>query len=86
MKNEQKQRQNEQKFGAWEELADGGRCYSYEVTGRYGWSARYFKEVDKSEQTVRFWQEIYDENGQLAEIHEKYPVDKGHINVRENKK
>lgn len=27
---------------------------------------------------MRFWQEIYDGGGRLAEIHEKYPLDKGH--------
>jgi hypothetical protein len=29
----------------------------------------------------RFWQEIYDEHSQLMEVHEKYPVDKGHQKV-----
>ena len=48
------------------------------MTGRLGWLARYVKVVDASEQTERFWQEIYDETGILREIHEKYPVDKGH--------
>jgi len=36
------------------------------------------KEVDADEATLRFWQEIYDSNGKLSEIHEKYPLDKGH--------
>ena len=36
------------------------------------------KQVDGDETTVRFWQEIYDENGRVVEIHEIYPVDKGH--------
>jgi hypothetical protein len=39
------------------------------------------KEVDARETTIRFWQEIYDEQGKLVEIHEKYPVDKGHQEV-----
>jgi hypothetical protein len=47
------------------------------VPGKHGWSAVYYKEVDKQEDTIRFWQEIRDENGVLREIHEKYPVDKG---------
>jgi hypothetical protein len=34
--------------------------------------------VDASEFTLRFYQEIYDNSGQLVEVHEKYPVDKGH--------
>lgn len=49
-----------------------------EVPGRFGWRARYFKEVNSEEKTLRFWQEIYDETGRLVERHEKFPVDKGH--------
>ena len=30
---------------------------------------------------MRFLQEIYDEQGKLVELHEKYPVDKGHQKV-----
>ena len=73
-----RRRKNEKRFETWEVLADGGRIYSYEVKGHYGWTARYVKEVDVSELTVRFYQEIYDNSGQLVEVHEKYPVDKGH--------
>ena len=73
--------QNEKKFGSWDELPGGGRRYWLEVPGHLGWRARYLKEVDGSETTVRFWQEIYDAAGKLAEIHEKFPVDKGHRKV-----
>jgi hypothetical protein len=73
--------QNERKFGQWENLSTGGRKYWLVVAGRHGWTARYCKEVDTSETTIRFWQEIYDETGKLAEVHEKYPVDKGHNKV-----
>ncbi len=73
-----RRRKNEKKFETWEDLANGGRMYSYEVKGHYGWTARYVKEVDASEFTLRFYQEIYDKSGQLVEVHEKYPVDKGH--------
>jgi hypothetical protein len=52
-----------------------------DVTGRFGWRARYLKEVDADETILRFWQEIYDETGGLIEIHEKFPVDKGHQKV-----
>jgi hypothetical protein len=69
---------NEAKFDTWEDLAGGGRRYRLDVAGRQGWTARYLKEVDAHEATLRFWQEIYDDQGQLTEIHEKYPVDKGH--------
>ena len=74
--------QNERKFGSWEDLPDGGRRYSFEVTGRHGWRARYVKEVDAAEKIVRFWQEICDGSGQLIEVHEKYPVDRGHRKTR----
>jgi hypothetical protein len=47
--------------------------------GRVG--KRYLKEADATEETVKFWQEIYDENGRLVEIHQKYSVDKGHRKV-----
>ncbi|MEI6534617.1 MAG: hypothetical protein WCN98_04690 [Verrucomicrobiaceae bacterium] len=74
-------KQNELKFGAWDELPGGGRRYWLEVTGRMGWLARYVKEVDAQELTIKFWQEIYSEQMKLVEIHEKYPVDKGHKKV-----
>jgi hypothetical protein len=43
--------------------------------------ARYLKEVDADETTLRFWQEIYDGTHQLVEIHHKFPVDQGHQKV-----
>ena len=76
--------QNERKFRNWEEVAGGGRLYWFDVAGRYGWRARYLKEVDAKETTLRFWQEIYDDQGMLVEVHEKYPVDTGHRRIREN--
>ena len=85
MRDERKRRENERKFGDWDELPDGGRRYFYEIQGRHDWTARYVKEVDASERTVRFYQEIYNETGQLVEIHEKYPVDKGHSRVQGGK-
>ena len=59
-------------------MPEGGRRYWTDVLGRQGWRARYVKVVDAHESTLRFWQEIYDEQGKLAETHEKYPVDQGH--------
>ena len=73
--------QNEKKFGRWDELRGGGRRYRLDVPGRMGWLARYFKEVDAKETTMRFWQEIYDDTGKLVETHEKFPMDKGHRKV-----
>ena len=49
--------------------------------GRAGGRARYIKEVDATENTIRFAQEIYDANGQLVAIHEKFPVDLGHKQI-----
>ena len=78
-----KRTQNERKFRGWTPLPDGGRRYWLDVPGRKGWRARYVKEVDAHENTIRFFQEIYDSGGDLLEIHEKYPSDKGHERVRE---
>ncbi len=63
-------------------MSSGGRRYRLDVPGRLGWLARYLKEVDASERTLRFWQEIYNETGELVEKHEKFPVDKGHQKVQ----
>ena len=74
-------RQNELRFTEWDELPGGGRLYRRVITGRSGWRAVYCKEVDSNESTQRFWQEIFDEEGRLREIHEKFPVDRGHRQV-----
>jgi hypothetical protein len=70
--------QNERKFKHWEQLPNGGRRYVREFAGRAGGRARYIKEVDSTEKTTRFAQEIYDAAGKLIEVHEKFPVDLGH--------
>ena len=70
--------QNERKFGRWDELPDGARRYVREYAGRAGGRARYIKEVDASEATTRFAQEIYARDGRLISVHEKLPVDLGH--------
>lgn len=57
-------------------LAPGRNCRTEDgATG-------YVKEVDDDEKTTTFYQEIYDDAGNLVEIHEKYPVDSGHQKVR----
>jgi hypothetical protein len=71
-------KQNEKQFDSWTELEKEGRIYKQVVPGKRGWIAVYYKEVDKQETTVRFWQEIRDQDGVLREIHEKNPTDKGH--------
>ena len=73
--------QNERTFPNRETRPPGGRRYWLDVLGRQGWKARYVKEVDADEVTVRFYQEIYDGTGKLVEVHHKYPVDHGHQTV-----
>jgi len=59
----------------------GGRRYPVDFAWHLGWLARYLKEVDAKENALRFWQEIYDEQGKLVGTHEKFPVDKGRRKV-----
>ena len=75
--------QNEAEFDFWQELEQGGRKYWFDVKGKSGGFARYIKTVDKNEITVLFVQEIYNSNGELTDIHEKYPVDKGHKKLKQ---
>ena len=79
--NEAKRPKNETQFKNWVETETGGRIYRFEVQGRWGWKARYVKEVDGEENTLAFRQEIYDDQDVLREIHEKYPIDKGHTKL-----
>jgi hypothetical protein len=72
--------QNEKQYDSWIETKRG-RLYQKTIIGRRGWKSVYHKETDNDENTIRFWQEIRDENDVLREIHEKYPVDKGHIKL-----
>ena len=74
---------NERKFGRWQPMPHGGRLYCLEIPGRMGWKACYFKEVDASEKTLRFWQVIYDPENRIVEIHEKFPFDLGHRPVED---
>ena len=76
-----KRQENENKFPNFEELSDGSRLYWFEIVGRMGWKAKYLKIVDQEEISISFWQEIYDDTGLLVEIHEKYPIDKGHKKI-----
>jgi len=76
-----KREENEKKFPNCEVQPSGSRLYWFEIEGRMGWKARYLKAVDAEEVTLSFWQEIYDEKGILVEIHEKYPIDKGHKKI-----
>ncbi len=72
---------NEKKFEKWIDLENGTRKYWFEVQGKQGYKAIYVKIVDANEITVKFYQEIYNKKGELIEIHEKFPVDKGHKKI-----
>lgn len=74
---------NEKRFKYWKETQNGGRLYSRRINGQQGWYALYLKETDKDDNTIRFWQEIYDRENNLVEIHEKYPMDRGHKKLKE---
>ena len=79
--NENQRKKNEKEFEAWIETESDGRIYSFEISEKLGWKAKYSKEVNNEELTLRFWQEVYDDKNVLREIHEKYPVDKGHKKI-----
>jgi hypothetical protein len=76
-------KQNELKFPRWNDKPDGGRIYYLDIRGKKGWFARYIKETDRNEKTIGFRQEIYNDAGRLAEIHEKFPENKGHRKIEE---
>ena len=44
---------NEKKFKLWKKKSHG-RIYWREIEGKYGWKAKYIKEVDENENTVSF--------------------------------
>lgn len=75
-----KRKVKERKFSNWEE-SENGRLYCFEIEGKYGWKAKYLKLVDENDTTLKFWQEIYDNLGKLVEVHEKYPINKGHVKL-----
>jgi hypothetical protein len=70
--------QNERRFPHWDELSGGGRRYYRQTQGVMNGYARYVKVVDANETTLSITQEIYDDDGRLIGIHQKYPEDTGH--------
>lgn len=83
---EKRRKINEKKFGNWDGLPEGGRKYRFEIKGKFGYFARYVKEVNSEEKTTHFYQEIYDSGGELVGVHFKYPVDEGHKILKERKR
>jgi hypothetical protein len=78
-----KRRQNEKEYPNWEDLPDGGRRYWRDRKGHVSGLQRIIKVVDANESTLQVIQQIYDDNGELAEHHQKYPEDTGHQVVRQ---
>jgi hypothetical protein len=52
-----KRLENQKEFPDWTENEDGSRVYWFEIKGKLGWKARYVKETDKEEITLKFYQE-----------------------------
>jgi hypothetical protein len=73
---------NEKRYKEWVTTADGGRIYTRKVEGQYGWHALYIKQVDAHEKIISFRQEIYNEQMELIEIHEKFPIEKGYQKIK----
>ena len=70
--------QNEKEYRSWVELPEGGRRYWRDRPGIVFGFQRFLKIVDTEENTLLVLQEIYDDDGQLIERHQKYPQDTGH--------
>ena len=77
-------KRNESRFSQWDELPNGGRRYYRIIKGRVKGYARYVKEVDADEKTVLIVQEIYDAEGRLIALHQKFPQDTGHVELSES--
>jgi hypothetical protein len=81
-----RRRRNERDWPNHEDLPDGRRRYWFRRPGREWGCQILLKEVvfdpkTQLEETVRLWQEIYDDTGKLVETHQKYPTDTGHKKV-----
>jgi hypothetical protein len=74
-------KQNEKEYQNWTETESGGRLYWKEVVAgdKSGRVSRYEKAVDCNEITITFVQKILDINRNTIEIHEKFPINKGHV-------
>jgi hypothetical protein len=70
--------QNERRFQNWQEFSDGTRRYWMDRAGAVSGFQRMIKVVDADEKTMQVLQEIYNDEGELIERHQKYPVDTGH--------
>ena len=71
-------KENEKRFKNWDEISTGGRRYWYDRKGAVSGFQRIIKIVDVDETTLQLLQEIYDDEGNLIERHQKFPIDTGH--------
>lgn len=77
-------KRNERRFPQWDELPGGGRRYYRIIPGKAQGYARYVKEVDTQEVTTRIVQEVYNDEGRLIAVHQKFPEDTGHVDIEES--
>lgn len=77
--------QNEKEYRNWQNLPDGGRRYWRERKGKVSGLQRMIKLVDAAENTRSVIQEIYNDEGELIERHQKYPQDTGHQVIAKDK-
>lgn len=73
-----KRKQNENEFPSWEVLPNGGRRYSKQRPGAQSVYQRIVKIVDLNEVTLLVLQEVYNDDGQLVETHQKFPLGSSH--------
>jgi hypothetical protein len=70
--------QNEKEYRNWIDLPDGGRRYWRDRKGRITGIQRMVKTVDAQENALSVVQEIYNDEGEIIERHQKFPQDTGH--------
>lgn len=68
-----------------DDLGGGSKDYWYQIeardeSGRY---VRYHKQIAQDGKTLRVYQEEFDATGRKVAEHQKYPIDTGHIRIRE---
>lgn len=70
--------QNEKEYRNWQDLPGGGRRYWKVRKGAISGYQHLIKIVDANENTLSVVQEVYNDDSELVERHQKFPVDTGH--------
>jgi hypothetical protein len=73
-----KRRHNERDYHGWTDLPDGGRRYWKDRRGVQSGFQRMVKVVDANEITLLVVQEVYNDDNELIETHQKFPIDSEH--------